>query len=202
MYFLACHPYITKVFLLQSMLYGPCPRRHTVYINMLVARLCVLAFVRSVFFVVAHPSSPLCHSPPTSLSPFLSSAPTAEVSILSVTPLCPFSLEVVWEVLDHDEIYAHPEEVCYIVMLQRSDGSQPAMNRTVTNVTLMENITVVSCNCTVYVGTMNEPHLFIKSRCYIVLLTMLDMLEPIPDLIICALTWTIFLQSAKNCQKE
>ena len=92
---------------------------------------------------------------------------------------------MVWEVLDHDEIYAHPEEVCYIVMLQRSDGSQPAMNRTVTNVTLMENKTVVSCNCTVYVGTMNEPHLFIKSRCYIVLLTVLDMLEPIPDLIIC-----------------
>ena len=115
-----------------------------------------------------HPSFPLCHFthpfPLQLLFSPLSSVPTAEIKILSVTPLCPFSLVVVWDVPDHDQIYAHPDAVCYTVTFQRTDGSQPAMNITVTDVTLMENKTVVSCNCTVYLVTMSEPHLFIRSQ--------------------------------------
>ena len=73
-----------------------------------------------------------------------------EVNILSVTPKCPSSLVVVWEVpANLSKLFTPPDEVSFIVRFGRSDGSGPMMNRTV-NRTVMEN-EVVSIDCAVYV---------------------------------------------------
>lgn len=73
-----------------------------------------------------------------------------EVEILSVTPKCPSSLVVVWEVpANLSRLFTPPDEVSFIVRFGRSDGSGPMMNRTV-NRTVMEN-EVVSIDCAVYV---------------------------------------------------
>ena len=73
-----------------------------------------------------------------------------EVNILSVTPKCPSSLVVVWEVpANLSRLFTPPDEVSFIVRFGRSDGSGPMMNRTV-NRTVMEN-EVVSIDCAVYV---------------------------------------------------
>ena len=74
-----------------------------------------------------------------------------EVEILSVTPECPSSLVVVWDVpADLSRLFTPPEEVTFIVWFGRSDGSGPMMSRTV-NRTVMENKEVVSIDCAVYV---------------------------------------------------
>ena len=73
-----------------------------------------------------------------------------EVNILSVTPKCPSSLVVVWEVpANLSKLFTPPDEVSFIVRFRRSDGSGPMMSRTV-NRTVMEN-EVVSIDCAVYV---------------------------------------------------
>ena len=65
-----------------------------------------------------------------------------DVDVVSVTPVCPSSLMVVWDVvLDPNGMLALTEEVSFVVRLQRSDGF--VMDRTV-NRTLME-IPCVSC---------------------------------------------------------
>ena len=76
-----------------------------------------------------------------------------EVNVVSVTPVCPSSLMVVWEVgLDPNVVLAQ-EEVSFVVRLQRSDGCimdipvNIPVNITV-NMTVMENDTVVSSNLT------------------------------------------------------
>lgn len=67
-----------------------------------------------------------------------------EVEILSVTPECPSSLVVVWDVpADLSRLFTPPEEVTFIVLFGRGDGSGPMMSRTV-NRTVMENKEVVS----------------------------------------------------------
>ena len=73
-----------------------------------------------------------------------------EVDILSVTPECPSSLVVVWEVpANLSRLFTPPEEVSFIVMFSKSDGSGTAMYLTV-NRTVMENETVVSSICVVF----------------------------------------------------
>ena len=69
-----------------------------------------------------------------------------EVNVVSVTPMCPSSLMVVWEVgLDPNGVLGLPEEVSFVVRLQRSDGF--VVDITV-NMAVMENDTVVSSNFT------------------------------------------------------
>ena len=70
-----------------------------------------------------------------------------EVNVVSVTPVCPSSLMVVWEVgLDPNGALALQEEVSFVVMLQRSDGFVMDI---MVNTTVMENDTVVSSNFTI-----------------------------------------------------
>ena len=65
-----------------------------------------------------------------------------ELNVVSVTPVCPSSLMVVWEVeLDPNRVLARQEEVSFVVRLQRSDGS-------IMDITVMENDTEVSSNFT------------------------------------------------------
>ena len=64
-----------------------------------------------------------------------------EVNVVSVTPMCPSSLMVVGEEgLDPNGVLGLPEEVSFVVRLQRSDGF--VVDITV-NTTVMENDTVV-----------------------------------------------------------
>ena len=73
-----------------------------------------------------------------------------EVEILSVTPECPSSLVVVWDVpADLSRLFTPPEEVTFIVLFG-SNMSGPMMSRTV-NRTVMENQEVVSIYCAVSV---------------------------------------------------
>ena len=91
----------------------------------------------------------------TSLSPLRPSVPSAAVNILSVTPECPFSLKVEWEVPHHRHFHATPEEANFVVKYWRSDEPETMVNVTV-NITMMENNTEVSSNCAVYVCTLRK----------------------------------------------
>ena len=74
------------------------------------------------------------------------------VNVHSVTPVCPSSLMVVWEVvLDPNGVLPLAAEVSFVVRLQRSDRF--IMDRTV-NRTVMENDTLVSSNFTTYECTL------------------------------------------------
>ena len=77
-----------------------------------------------------------------------------EVDILSVTPECPSSLVVVWEVpANLSRVFIPPEEVSFIINFLKSDGSGTVMYLAV-NRTVMEKETVVSSICVAYVCTL------------------------------------------------
>jgi len=98
----------------------------------------------------------------TSLSPLRPSVPSAMVNILSVTPECPFSLVVMWEVPHRKHFHATPEEADFVVKYWRSDEPETMVNVTV-NITMMENETEVSSNCAVYVCTLRKS-LFLNDK--------------------------------------
>ena len=92
----------------------------------------------------------------TSLSLLRPSVPSATVNILSVTPECPFSLVVMWEVPHCRHFHAPSEEVDFVVKYWRSDEPETMVNITV-NKTM--NDTEVSSDCAVYIE--EEPFLSI-----------------------------------------